>query len=524
MESKNESSLSLFQKICLVTFGVVFFAVFLWLFISLCFFNTSTYEFDMGKQMFSFGLIAVFSFAGFYVLHKIKSIRNMIADHFISVFVISMLVLLVLQIILVTFASVPIGWDCRKIVEAAFGQDLSKHSTYFQTYPNNLFLLFVFRAYSKVISFFQIEDPWLPLTLLNVLAVDAAILFSVLSMKKIFGKKSAAITFFFAVLLIGFFPWLIVPYSDTFSMPFVVLSFFLYLQLNGQNSVVKKIILGAGIGLSACIGYLIKPSALIPLIAIILLHILCTNFSKKGFLKNSSFIPAALAAFFLLNSGFGLFVSHQTSIPINPDKATPMSHFFMMGLKEVESPPHILYGAWNQEDVTLTHGISTKAKRIAANKQVIQERLQEFGPIGYLNFLNNKARWITSEGNFYWGGEGGFAEYDQMRSQTIREMIDPEGKYFDVYNYIAQGIWIFVMLLLIVPAVIRRKDVFHRETTIMRCAIFGILCFILLFEGRSRYMINHLPFFVMLASYGFQSITDQIQRHFAKGRKTNELR
>ena len=58
----------------------------------------------------------------------------------------------------------------------------------------------------------------------------------------------------------------------------------------------------------------------------------------------------------------------------------------------------------------------------------------------------------------------------------------------------------------------------------MRCAIFGILCFILLFEGRSRYMINHLPFFVMLASYGFQSITDQIQRHFAKGRKTNELR
>ena len=33
MESKNESSLSLFQKICLVTFGVVFFAVFLWLFI-----------------------------------------------------------------------------------------------------------------------------------------------------------------------------------------------------------------------------------------------------------------------------------------------------------------------------------------------------------------------------------------------------------------------------------------------------------------------------------------------------------
>lgn len=478
----------------------------------------------MGKQMLSFGLIAAFSFVGFYLLRKVKVVRNMVANHFTTVLITSMVVLFALQTALLACVSVPIGWDCGKIVEAAFGQDLSSHSTYFQTYPNNLFLLFVFRVFSKILSVFHIGDPWFALELINALAVDAAILFSVLSMKKIFGNKGAAITFYFSILLLGFSPWLIVPYSDTFSMPFVVVSFFLYLQLNGRSSVVKKIIFGACIGLSACIGYLIKPSALIPLIAIILLHILCTNFSKKGFLKNSSFIPAALAAFFLLNSSFGLFVSHQTSIPINPDKATPMSHFFMMGLKEVESPPHILYGAWNAEDITLTHSISTKAGRIAANKQVIQERLREFGPVGYLKFLNNKARWITSEGNFFWGGEGGFAEYDKIKSQTIREVVDPDGKYFYVYDYVAQGIWIFVMLLIVAPVVLRKKNVFHRETAIMRCAIFGILCFILLFEGRSRYMINHLPFFIMLASYGFLSITDQIQRHFAKGRKINELR
>lgn len=524
MDLKNAPPLSLFQKRCLSMFSVVFFAVFTWLFISLCFFNNSTYEFDTGKQMLSFGLIATLSFVAFYILRKIRAVQNTIAGHFTAVLVSSMVVLLILQIILIMCISVPIGWDCGVIVDAAFSQDMSSYSEYFSIYPNNIFLLFFFRIVGKILYTLPIDNPWLVLSLLNALAVNAAILFSVLSMKKIFGNKSAAITLFFAILLLGFSPWLIVPYSDTFSMPFVVLSFFLYLQLNGQNSVVKKIILGACIGLSACIGYLIKPSALIPLIAIILLHLLCTNFSKKGFLKNSSFIPAALAAFFLLNSGFGLFVSHQTSIPINPDKATPMSHFFMMGLKEVESPPHILYGTWNEEDVALTCSFSTKEKKIAANKQVIQDRLQEYGLAGYLNHLNNKARWITSEGSFYWGIEGNFALFDKMRSPTIKEMIDPKGKYFDIYNYTAQGIWIFVMLLLVIPVALRKKEVYHKELTMMRCTLFGILCFILLFEGRSRYMINHLPFFVMLASYGFQSITDQIQRHFAKGRKTNELR
>lgn len=524
MESKNESPLSLVQKLCLATFGIVFFAVFLWLFISLCFFNNSTSEYDMGKQMLSFGLIAALSFVGFYVLRKIKVVRNIVASHFTAVLVISMVVLFILQSILVTYTSTPIGWDCGKIVDTAFSQNMSSESEYFSFYPNNLFLLFLFRIVSKILSALQIGDPWLPLSLLNTFAVDAAILFSVLSMKKIFGNKSAAITFFFAVLLIGFFPWLTVPYSDTLSMPFVVYSFFLYLQIDGQDSLTKKIGLGGCMGLSVGIGYLIKPTAVIPLIAITLLHILCTNFSKKGFLKNSSFIPAALAVFLLINGGFGLFVSHQTKIPIDPEKATPMSHFIMMGLKEVEISPNILYGAWNAEDIILTHSIPIKAERIAANKQVIHERLQEFGPVGYLKFLNNKARWITSEGNFFWGGEGGFAEYDQIKSQTIREVVDPYGKYFDVYDYVAQGIWIFVMLLLVAPAVLRKKNVFHRETAIMRCAIFGILCFILLFEGRSRYMINHLPFFIMLASYGFLSITDQIQRHFAKGREKNELK
>ena len=48
-----------------------------------------------------------------------------------------------------------------------------------------------------------------------------------------------------------------------------------------------------------------------------------------------------------------------------------------------------------------------------------------------------------------------------------------------------------------------RKDAYGAQATACcRLAVCGILLFILLFEGRSRYLINFLPIFLVLAAYG----------------------
>ena len=61
------------------------------------------------------------------------------------------------------------------------------------------------------------------------------------------------------------------------------------------------------------------------------------------------------------------------------------------------------YGAYNADDFFFTASLfNTEAMR-AADREVILERLSNFGLIGYAHFLINKARWVTSDGTFYWG-------------------------------------------------------------------------------------------------------------------------
>ncbi len=96
-------------------------------------------------------------------------------------------------------------------------------------YPNQLFLAGLFRRiYFLLTGVFGLDfyGYYFVLVLISTFCVFASVVFIGLIAKKIMPSFVALITFLCAVLFLGFSPWIMIPYSDTFAMITVCLTLF----------------------------------------------------------------------------------------------------------------------------------------------------------------------------------------------------------------------------------------------------------------------------------------------------------
>lgn len=519
-----------FSKFVLSLFGWFFLLWFFWLFLSLCFFNNSTFEYTFWKQAASAVSLAAAMVLGYWgmqrLLIKKQTLKKLMKHRFILVLSVGMALIFVCQMIYVGLTTTSIGWDVGTLVRYAKAPDMGTTANYFKQYPNNLFLLLFDRFWVLVFHFFKLPGVWAGLNVINVIAIDIAIVLTVLIARRLFGRKGAYISWFFCIAAVAFFPYLIVPYSDTMAMPFGIAVFYCYLRAcEGKNK--TRVFFSLLMGFCACVGTLIKPTVVIPLIAVILIHFFYHLKNKKLLFKSALPFLLACAVFVISNASYQAFAAAH--YPKNEDMSTPMTHFAMMGLHENKLPNGFsIYGGYYNPDVQSTATQPTKEAKVAHNLNVIQNRIKKMGVFGYLEYLNSKARWITSEGNFFWGGEGNFANFDYMTDSFVKELINSgsnifgmylkedgktqPGDAFDIYFYFSQAVWIILMFFLILPLFLKDKGFGNKNVMILRCSIFGLMLFLLLFEGRSRYLIYQLPYFILLASYGASNLLKQIQK------------
>ena len=155
-----------------------------------------------------------------------------------------------------------------------------------------------------------------------------------------------------------------------------------------------------------------------------------------------------------------------------------------------------------------TYGQAGQKAKIAANLAVIRQRLAEFGPLGYLKFLSDKGRWVLGDGTMYFGGEvptGGC--FQQTASARFwQQFFWRNGRYYPALAHLLQAVWMTVAGLCCLPLVKKRDDYTHPAAACCRLGVCGIILFILLFEGRARYLINFLPVFVVLAAFGLPGV------------------
>lgn len=397
------------------------------------------------------------------------------------------------QALLVIGLSGNTAWDPSIVTTLAAHRSINTwYPDYFSYYPNNFFLLFLERIINSSLHLIGINSYPIfivTLTVISYLLIDLSIFILFLALKELFNFRVAIISGMFTWFLIGISPIGVIPYSD---IPGFLISSLFLLVYSCKEAKGNIIILG----LLSGIAFLIKPSLVIFDIALVMER----AFSIGKVTKAVKAILIFIVAFLIIYVPFSLYQSHNSITRINSSKAMPANHFIAMGMTGS--------GGFNNNDVLVNKKLKNPQERKKYNNLLIKQRLNKFGVAGYTKFLVLKQVNNTSDAGFGWGMDADsgylmpFGEKTKLQSITRKIYLRKNASSVDInwngYKIINQIIW-SITLIAMTYAVVKFKD----NYLILKLTILGGLAFLLLFEGgRSRYLIQFLPYMFTLASLG----------------------
>lgn len=426
--------------------------------------------------------------------------------------VIALLVLIVQILFAVMLKSEPIN-DLSYIDNAA--RDFSKnwdkndlylhlperHQGYFARYPNNHALLIIVSViYFITDRLFGVTPIFVPI-IVNTLGLFLSYVLMYLISKKLFNNKT--ISLYTAILGAGFcvfYTYTPYFYTDSFSMPFVMGS--IYLFLCGFESGKKKCIV-IDLLLSMflmVIGYKIKGSVIILLPAFLIYIIYFTKkCNLKRHIKQIGVMLIGLVVSVGLSAGI-INAFHITDAEETDNMKFPLVHWIMMGLHD--------RGGYYEKDFWYTELSGDYEDKKDADVDKIKERVEDYGIAGMFEHLAKKISYTWGDGSYFISrylknGEDNFLRYFVVESNAFK-------LYFCAYHFMTL---VMILLSFIIGMLSKQSG----KDILLRIIICGIFIFFVLWEARSRYLVNFSPLFVIIAASAVK------QLYFAiKNRKQNE--
>lgn len=427
-----------------------------------------------------------------------------------KIILIATLILFIFQIFVCWSAFFMTTWDPGVLTNNAYniahGQTDFLYHAYFSRYPNNLFLTFIFvqvYKFADFIGFSSIENGTFIIVIIQCAISSLSGLLTFYITKNISGSiRTAWVSYFIYIALIGTSPWVMIPYSDSITLIFPVFTMWLYTTLrNGRLQYLKWII----IVLTAFLGYKLKPQAVIVFIAVVIIHILYHKITKSGmFFCVKLFIPL-MALIVLLNSGISK-AGNSLPLQLDAEQKFGMSHFLMLGLNYEHG------GIYNTEDMAFSLQYSTAKERKEANLQEAVKRLKAFTPMQMIEHITRKNVSNYSNGVFGWGQEGGayfFKDVSEDRvpviSPFLKNSLYLQGKFYKYFAITKQIMWFFVLILCVFS--LSKKGHSHTNLLlVIALSIIGLTIFETIFEARARYLYIYVPFYIILASVGLRAL------------------
>ena len=451
------------------------------------------------------------------------------AQHKNCLYLLCLLLLLLTQVYIARNVLFRAGWDPGAVLQFAHGRAQSIppsgwESAYFSRCPNNLLLTWF---YSFALRVNQAVGVWngsesssylMSLVFINCLISCAASALVFGSVKRLTGSgRCARLAWAVYCALIGLSPWFLVAYSDAVGLLFPIL--ICYLLIRPFRS---RLVKGLLIGFAGCVGYLIKPQAVIVLIAVMIvkgLSLLRLNCRKAVGLCVRTAVPMVAAALIT----FGLYqrvVTPAMGLRLDPEASFTIPHFLMIGLNEETT------GGYSEEDVRFSASFKTNEERGRANLQRAMERLKTFGPAGYAEFLVKKTLFNYNDGTFGWGGEGDFSNWvcqdvNTKASPLLKSIYYHQGTNHHYLATFFQGVWLLILAgcLLAGCALRRQPREAAEKMAVVLLSLVGLTLFELLFEARARYLYTFAPVYLLAAVLGWRQMLCVV-RHLLSGKET----
>ncbi|BBC61612.1 hypothetical protein QQG09_00275 [Melissococcus plutonius] len=423
--------------------------------------------------------------------------------------------LILIQMLIILNYTGEFNWDVS-LISRINKAPSSNINNYLSQNPNNALYFFILSFFSRIQNFIFLDSDslWNYFQLINCLILDLSFLLLFQTATIIFNKKTAYIVFYLSLFSLGFSPWILVPYTDTIAFFLTSCVFFIYslLQHNlEKNRYLFVLLLDIFLGLFVGFEFLLKPSSIVFLIALPIISLFVQNkrTDKNLTWKKGMLTILFVFSFFCIFLSFSYVKNHQNlvSFETEQNQAKPCLFFMMMGLHGT--------GGFNGEDTAKILSIPTREQKIAYAKKEIIHRLKDYGPMGYVKFLFNKYAYNTQNGDFGWSKDGKpiFNKPAKNKFQLfIHEVYSYQHARNKDLRFFMQCIWLVVL----VGMLFSYKEVKNAKIgLILKLSILGGLFFLLLFEGgRSRYLIQYLPMFYLLAGLGYArhfSVSDEQQ-------------
>ena len=435
------------------------------------------------------------------------------------IFTLGLLMIITMQILVITYAKNSPGWDWKVVYQSALdfvnGKLDGASIWYFNTFPNNKYLFAIQVILFKLLKIFGILKYSLTAThIVNIICVDISILFTLLTVKKLYGKNNLLIATLLILLSSAFYIYLPIFYSDTSAMPIPIILIYLFISMDRIDEKIcinkRNIILSIIFSTVAILGIKLKVTSILVFIAIIVCMVINKKVKKhaKIIILITLMLTVELFSLKFIESKINFFVSTNGN-------SLPYTHWVMMGL--YEAPSNVkgkkYIGVYNEKLYNYSFKLGTRENIIAGNKKRIIKKLKQYGPIGYIKFLYRKCLFAWGDGTFH--GSRMISENKLVKNNIIQEFICCSGKYFKYYYLINTAILFIMYISFIVGGIDNIKNN-NCNNTIVYMSIYGLLFFLLIWEASARYLVHYVPVLVVGSIPGINVLQQKISKGLKK--------
>lgn len=422
---------------------------------------------------------------------------------------------IILQILFVYYVHPASGFDVGAL---HYGASDAKHTlntniiSYYSQNLNNLPMLLLM---SKLVVLFN-QNSWIFFDYITLFMVDISAILNLFSIALV-KHKAIGTAIYMHVLWLITFPVIIITYTDAWVMPFVSLYIMCYCLLNKKNTTtILKVIAALFLGIIVIFAYFIKPSSIIPAIAIIIIETLNLIKSPRK-LNSKKIIVVIIFLLIIVSTSATTFkitndrIQNQTYIKIQKWRSIPAIHFMSMGVYG--------NGGYDAKQALEMAMLPTKKQKTEYSKKMLFKRLKQLGIFGYIKFIIKKQGNNTADGTFGWLKEGHFFRENQKPttktiSGKLKNFIYLYGRNIADFRFMAQAWWIFVL------STIALGYESWKFRDFLKLSLVGGFLFLLLFEGgRSRYIIQYLPVILLLVTLSFAPAIERTKKIAAWARR-----
>lgn len=429
-------------------------------------------------------LLVLFS----YIDKCSKKMLRILKILFVSILIVGQLIIVFSFDVLQITDAYLIRDQALAIVEG-IDQTIDYESTwYFVRYGNNNFVLVLTVWVYKLLDLLNISNDNLVFALLNTVLIDLAIYMLYKTVKELTKERLAEKVLVLCVINPMNYLLIHWTYTCTYSIPIGVAIIYIATVIYKRNCQLwKKCCLAGTLGLLITVGYFLRPTALIPFIAVIFCFFMFKENKKKS---NTNYLLMILCLVIALTCGFFGLKKINAQYEDETVQNFPITHWVMMGLSEE--------GIVNTPDNMFTSQFETTEEKTAANIEEIKNRVQEYGFSGLVNHAMKKLALTWSDGvSEYYSRFAQEKEYSGLYQWMAGEKKDFVILYCQCFR-------IITLLFATYSVWSQWKNKEKRFLFLFTLTLLGGMTFYIIWEGKSVYSVPFLPFLCVLSADGLE--------------------